>query len=160
MSQFVRWIVVAMLLLFSWKGSVLQIKWPPAGMKNIAAPRPPAELIAEAAEVAKVVPKMLPGDRRHLSAFYDAMACVLVNDGERAEPIISTTAKFSAFHAGSLNLAIQKKKVGIYPGLDKAIDMTLMRFAGADESAIDTDKRNKLVTACGVLSWVFAIHHE
>ena len=160
MSPFVRWIVVALLLLFSWKGSVLQIEWPPACMKNVDTPKPPAEFIAEASDVAKIVPRMLPGDRQHLSAFYDAMACVLVNDGERADPIVSTTAKFAAFHAGSLNLAIQKKKVGVYPGLDKAIDATLLRFAGADESAVDTEKRNKLIAACSVLSWVFAIHHE
>jgi bifunctional ADP-heptose synthase (sugar kinase/adenylyltransferase) len=160
MSHYARWFVVALLLFFSWKDSIHSIKWPPVGLRTDSLPAPPAELIAEASGVAKIAAKMLPEDRQHLSAFYDAMAFILANDGERAEPIVSTTAKFAALHAGSLNLAIQKKKVGAYPGLDKAIDAALMKIAGDDESAVDAEKRKKLIAACGVLSWVLAIHHE
>lgn len=160
MSHAVRCLVVAVLLAFAYRGAVLNVVWPPRGVDTTVSPRPEKEWLEDADDVVKILPKMLPGDRQHLSAFYDAMAYVLVRDGERAEPLISTTEKFAAFHAGSLNLAIEKKKVGKYPGLDKAIDMTLMRIAGAEEAAVDKEKRDALVAACGVLAWVFAVNHE
>lgn len=155
-----RYIVAAVLLVFAWRGASLDVVWPPAGFDTTVSPRPNKEWLEDASEVVGILPKMLPGDRQHLSAFYDAMAYVLIRDGERAEPVISTTSKFAVFHAGSLNLAIEKKKVGRYPGLDKAIDMTLLRIAGADEAAIDEKRRESLVAACGVLAWVFSVNHE
>lgn len=159
MKHALRCAVAAAILAFAWKDSVLTIRWPPAGIA-VEAPKPDAELIAIGAPVAKIVAGMLPADRQHLSAFYDAMAFVLLRDGERREPIISDTDKFTAFHSGSLNLAIEKKNVGKYPGLDRAIDMTFVTAVGADQSAIDEDKRNRMIATCGVLSWIFGIHHE
>lgn len=160
MNRLVRCLLVAVLLAFAWKDSIQKIAWPPPGVDTAVAPRPPAELLEEASEVAKLVPNILPSDRRHLAAFYDALMFVLARDGERAEPVISSTAKFAALHAGSLNLAIEKKKVGRYPGLDKAIDKALMRIAGDDEGPVDEKRRGKLLAACGTLSWIFSIHHE
>lgn len=152
--------MAAVLLLFAWKDSFVSISWPPKGIASVESPKPDRELLKWADEVGKVAPKMLPGDRQHLAAFYDAMAFVLLRDGDRSQPIISDTDKFVAFHAGSLNLAIEKKNVGKYPGLDKAIDYAFFSAIGPESSSMDRDKRNALVAACGVLSWAFGIHHE
>jgi hypothetical protein len=88
------------------------------------------------------------------------MAFVLLRDGDRDKPIIGNTDQFAVFHAGTLNLAIEKANVGKYPGLDRAIDMTFFNAAGAESAVIDADRRTKLVAACGVLSWVFRVHGE
>jgi hypothetical protein len=153
-----RHIAVAVLLLFAWRGSVLDIKWPPAHIADTAVPKPSPELLALADDLRPILPKMMPADRQYLSSFYDAMAFVLMQDGDRSTPIIGDTDKFTVFHAGSLNLAIEKKNVGKYPGLDKAIDTTFFKAVGADVSALDREKRTKLIAACGVLSWVFRVH--
>lgn len=160
MNNTARIAVAAVLLLFAWKDSFVSITWPPPGIAAVDTPKPDRELLKWVEEVAKVTPRMLPTDRQHLAAFYDAMAFVLLRDGDRSQPIIADTDKFVAFHAGSLNLAIEKKKVGKYPGLDKAIDLTFFNAIGPESSPIDREKRNALVAACGVLSWAFGIHHE
>lgn len=154
-----RHIVAIVLLAFAWKGSELKIDWPtlpkPAA---VAAAKPTADQLAWAAELKPILPKMLPADRKYLSAFYDATAFILIQDGARSTPIIGDTDKFTIFHAGSLQLAIEKKNVGKYPGLDKAIDSVFLNASGADVAAIDADKRAKLIAACNVLSWAFRVN--
>jgi hypothetical protein len=88
------------------------------------------------------------------------MAFVLLRDGDRPEPIISDTDKFVAFHAGSLQLAIDRKDVGKYDGLGAAIDEAFVGAVGADAVKVDAAVRARLVAASGVLSWTFSIHGE
>ena len=156
-----RHIVAGVLLFFAWRGGELGVKWPqlplPAAAVAVAA-KPPADQLAWATELKAILPKMLPSDRQYLAAFYDATKFVLTQDGERSTPIIGDTDKFTVFHAGSLQLAIQKKNVGKYPGLDKAIDSVFLAAAGADVKALDKDTREKLIAACNVLAHAFRIN--
>jgi hypothetical protein len=156
----VRYIVAVVLLVFAWKGSSLDISWPPEPFQTINGPEPDAKLMKWAEPLRDIVPKMLPADRQYLANFYDAMAFVLLKDGDRDPPIVSTSDQFVVFHANSLRLAIEREKVGKYPGLGEAIDEVFFNAAGAESKAIDSDTRSILVAACGVLSWSFAIHRD
>lgn len=154
-------IVAAVLIVFAWKGSELELSWPPAGTsKNDVPPKPAPELLVWADGVGRVLPKMTPPDRRYMATFYEALAFVIMRDGDRESPIISDTDKFVALHAGSLRLAIDRKDVGKYDGLGEAIDETFIKAAGADPKKLDKETRGLIVAACGVLSWTFSIHGE
>lgn len=153
-----RYIVAGALLAFAWKGGSLDVKWPLPPQAAVAAAKPADEQIKWAAELKPILPKMLPADREYLANFYDAMQYVLKQDGERSTPIIGDTDKFTQFHAGSLQLAVQKKNVGKYPGLDKAIDAVFLAAAGADPAAVESGKRQQLMDACGVLKWCFKVN--
>lgn len=157
-----RHVVAAVLLVFAWRGGEAKIQWPQIGVPaaTVAAEKPSAEQLAWAADLKPILPKMLPADRAYLSAFYEAVQFVLRQDGERSTPIIGDTDKFTVFHAGSLQLAIQKKNVGKYPGLDKAIDSVFFNAAGADVAALDKATREKLIAASGVLAYVFRVNGE
>lgn len=155
-----RYIVAVVLLVFAWKGSTLDLSWPPAPFTKINGPEPDAKLMKWAEPLKAIVPTMLPTDRQYLANFYDAMAFVLLKDGDRDGPIVSSTDKFVVFHTNSLRLAIERAKVGKYPGLGEAIDEVFLNAAGPEAKAIDSDTRSILVAACGVLSWSFAIHRD
>lgn len=152
-----RFIVAAILLVFAWKGSELTTLWPPAPMKSIDTPKPAPELLKIAEPLRPILPRMLPKDRTYLANLYDAMAYVMLRDGDREKPIVSTTDGFANFHAGTLRLAIDKSSVGKYPGLAEAIDQVFLTAVGPDVKAIDKDTRTRLIAACGVLSWSFGI---
>lgn len=152
-----RYIVAVVLLVFAWKGAEVKLQWPPAPQKEVVNPAPGPELLAWAEPLRPILPKMLPADRQYLSALYDAMVYVLMRDGERDNPIVTDTEKFSAFHAGTLRLAIDKASVGKYPGLAEAIDQTFLAAAGAEVRPMDKDTRARLTAACGVLSWTFGM---
>lgn len=157
----VRHIVAAVLLLFAWKGSELDLSWPPAPNTTIAAPTPAKEFRQWADPVKALVPKMLPADRIYLAHLYDAMAFVLLRDRDRETPIIGTTEAFANFHGGTLDLAIDKAKVGRYPGLAEAIDQTFLTAVGTDEPrALTADEKQRLIVACGVLSYTFGIGRD
>lgn len=145
--------MAAVILFFSWKGADLSMTWsliePPA--------KPAVELLEWASPLRPILPRMIVKDRQYLSSLYEAMAFVLINDGDREQPIISDTQKFVAFHAGTLNLAIKRENVGKYAGLGEAIDAVFVSALGPDERKIDADARKRLVAACGVLSWAFAV---
>lgn len=160
MRRLVGVAVAAVLLAFAWRGSVLTIPWPPEHLESIRVPKPDPEVLAIAEGVGKILPRMTPTDRHYLAHFYDAMAFILLRDGDRDEPIVSDTEKFIALHAGSLRLAIDRKDVGKYDGLGEAIDETFLKAAGADPKKVDTAVRAQLVAACGVLAWTFSIHGE
>ena len=155
-----RHIVAVVLLAFAWRGNELKMQWPqlskPAAVAVAA--KPTTDQLAWAADLKAILPKMLPADRQYLSSFYDATSFILTQDGARSTPIIGDTDKFTVFHAGSLQLAIEKKNVGKYPGLDKAVDAVFLNASGADVAAIDADKRAKLIAACNVLNHVFRIN--
>jgi hypothetical protein len=146
------------MLLFAWKGGELDLRWPPSHVQDVAPPKPPAEALAWAADLRPILPRMLLADREYLAAFYDALAFILLQDGDRSTPIIGDTEKFAVLHAGSLQLAIKKANVGKYPGLDKAIDVAFFNAAGAEVASLDAKKRGQLVMACSVLSWAFKVH--
>lgn len=149
-----RWVVAAVILFFTWKGADLSMSWTPVKPPI----QPSTELLPWADDLRPILPKMIVKDRLYLSSLYEAMAFVLVTDGDRAEPIISDTNKFVAFHAGTLNLGIRRENVGKYPGLGEAIDKTFVTAIGsADERKIDKAMRDRLVAACGVLSWAFSV---
>jgi len=155
-----RHIVAVVLLAFAWRGSELKMDWPtlPKPAAVAAAAKPTADQLAWAADLKPILPKMLPADRQYLASFYDATSFILTQDGARSTPIIGDTDKFTVFHAGSLQLAIEKKNVGKYPGLDKAIDSVFFNAVGADVKAIDKATGEKLIAACNVLAHVFRIN--
>lgn len=149
-----RHLVAAALLYFAWKGFTIDMTWPPAGTdKAVVAPVPAPELLKWAEPLKPILPKMLPSDRAYLSNFYEAMGFVLLRDFDRPDPVIVSTDDFTVFHGGSLATAIDKAKVGVYPGLDAAIDKTLLAALGTDEpKSLTGEEKARLVAACGVLS--------
>ena len=152
-----RYIVAVVLLVFAWKGSALDLNWPPAPHTTITVPKPEPELLAWAEPLRPILPKMLLKDRQYLASFYDAMAFVLLRDAGRDKPIVGSTDSFASFHAGSLQMAIDKAAVGKYPGLGAAIDQTFINAIGADIRPLDKDTRTRLTAACGVLAWAFKV---
>lgn len=155
-----RYVLAAVLLVFAWKGSDLSVSWPPVPYQQIRTPKPPSEVMQWAAPLRPVLPRMMPEDRRYLSSFYDAMAFVLIRDGQRDTPIISSTEQFANFHAGSLRLSIDKASVGKYQGLAEAIDETFVNACGADIKPITQEVRSRLVAACGALAYSLEIHRD
>ena len=160
MTQTTRLIVAGVLLAFAWKGNEVTIQWPQPDIAPVNDPQPSPEMLRMAAPVREFLSKMTPKDRLYLSHFYDAVRYVLLRDGEREEPIIADTKKFEVFHAGSLRLAVNKSDVGKYGELGDAIDKVFLDAVGADEKPVDDELRQKLLAACGALSWVFNIHGE
>lgn len=155
-----RYIVAAVILFFAWRGSALRWEWPPAPIEKIVAPQPDKAMLEWAAPVRDYLPKMTPHDRRYLAHFYDALAFVLLRDGDREKPIITDTDKFEAFHGGSLRLAVDRKDVGKYGDLGAAIDQVFLSAVGPETAPLDKEKRARLVAACGVLAWAFTINGE
>jgi hypothetical protein len=155
-----RYIVAAILLVFAWKGSELTTIWPPAPLTSVDTPKPSPELLRLAEPLKPILPRMLPKDRQYLATLYDAMAYVILRDGDREKPIVGSNDQFAAFHAGTLNLAIDKAAVGKYPGLAEAIDEVFVNALGADVRELDADARKHLIAACGVLSWSFGIGRD
>ena len=156
----VRYIVAAILLLFAWKGSELSFPWPPAPAKTIDPPRPSQEWLTLAEPLRPILPRMLPKDREYLASVYDALAYVILRDGDREKPIISSTDGFANFHAGTLRLSIDKAKVGAYPGLAEAIDQVFVNALGADVRELDKESRKRLIAACGTLAWSFGVRRD
>jgi len=156
----VRFIVAAVLLVFAWKGSELTTIWPPAPLTAVDTPKPSPDLLKLAEPLKPILSKMLPKDRQYLATLYDAMAYVLIRDGEREKPIIGSNDQFAAFHAGTLKLAVDKSAVGKYPGLAEAIDNVYVNALGADVRELSVDDRRALIAACGVLSWSFGMGRD
>lgn len=156
----VRYIVAVVLLLFAWKGSELSTPWPPAPATNVDTPKPSPELLKLAEPLQPILPRMLPKDRLYLSSLYDALAYVLIRDGEREKPIVSSNDAFANFHAGTLRLSIDKAKIGAYQGLDKAIDEVFVNALGADARELSRADRENLIAACGLLSWSFGVGRD
>lgn len=141
----------------------MSLTWPQSGgsvVNRPGPPRPSAAMLAWAEPLRPILPAMTPKDRAFLSSLYDAMGFVMARDGARDQAIISTTDKFAEFHAGTLRLAVDRQDVGKYPGLGEAIDQSFIGAIGVDPKGLDAETRARVVAACGVLSWVFAIHGE
>jgi hypothetical protein len=153
--------VAVVLLVFAWKGSSLKIEWPPMGPGTaVTIPRPDGVILEWAEPLRPILPKMLAKDREYLANFYDALSFVLIRDADRDPPIVRTTSDFVAFHAGSLQLAIDKAAVGKYPGLAEAIDQTIINALGADQRALSSEDRTKLTAACTVLAYALKVGND
>ena len=161
MSAKWRIVVAVVLLVFAWKGSSLKIEWPPAGGGTaVTIPRPDGVILEWAEPLKPILPTMLVKDREYLANFYDALSFVLIRDAGRGTPIVKTTGDFVVFHAGSLQLAIDKGAVGKYPGLGEAIDQTFVNALGADQRALSADDRTKLTAACTVLAYALKVGND
>jgi len=155
-SNYWRFVVAAALLIFAWKGSSLDLEWPPTDTNEVI-PTPTPELLEWAEPMRAVLPKMLVKDRIYLSRFYDAMAFVLIRDTKREKRIVATTGDFVQFHAGSLQLAIDRGDVGKYTGLGEAIDETFINALGPEQRLMDDDDRAVLTAACTTLAYVLRV---
>lgn len=154
MSQW-RVLVAVTLLFFAWKGDALDLPWPPSGGgRSVVEPEP--ETLRWVEDVP--VNQMLPKDRLYLADLYDAMAWVITRDRLRTAPVLKTNEDFVAFHAGTLQLAIDRKEVGKYPGLGKAIDQVFVDCLGDDVVVLGDDEHDILIAACNALAWRFSIH--
>jgi hypothetical protein len=161
MSMKWRIVVAALLLVFAWKGSNLTIPWPPAGGgTSVTIPKPDGVILEWAEPLRPILPTMLVKDREYLANFYDALSFVLIRDAGRESPIVKTTGDFVVFHAGSLQLAIDKAAVGKYPGLGEAIDQTFVNALGADQRTLSPDDRTKLTAACTVLAYALKVGND
>lgn len=155
-----RFVIVVILLLFAWKGSVLDMSWPQTATAERTIPKPTPEVLKFAEPIRKFLPRMTHVDRMYLSSFYDATAFIVYRDSLRTQPLVSDTEKFAAFHAGSLQLAVDRKDVGKYDGLGAAIDEVFVSAIGAEVKPLTQETRDKLVAVCGVLAWSFGIHSD
>lgn len=155
-----RYLVAAVLVFFAWNGVKFDMVWPPKSTSEPTIVVPSESQLAWAEPLKAILPKMLPADREYLSAFYDALGFVVYQDGSRSNPAITSSDQFVQLHAGSLNLAIEKKNVGKYPGLAQAIDQTFLAACGPEAVSLTKESRMTLVSACNTLAWVFRIHHE
>ena len=170
---------MSIVLLFLWKDHIGKMIHP----EQVPAVTPATPNVGPTNKVwvADVKPaNILPGDRLYYSAFYESLAAVLAIDGERDTPIIDTTEKFRRLHSGSLDLAIEKQKVGKYPGLGEAIDKAFaLAASGVDPSTLrtaeDVEKaikegltprpmsramRDRIRSAGEALAWKFTINGE
>lgn len=155
-----RYFAVALVLLFAWRGEIGSVVWPPAKRPDVAVvQKPDDEAMGWVAAIN--ANGMTPKDRLYVADFYLAVAYVLSTDGARENRILDSTSKFSAFHAGSLQLAIEKGAVGRYPGLGASIDRAFFAAAGdKDSKAIDATLAARLVRCCEALAWRFTIHAD
>ena len=152
-----RYVVAAVLLVFAWKGALIDLSWPPVPATPIVVPTPGPELLVWANPMREVLRKMLLKDRLYLSSFYDALSFVLIRDGKRDSPVVATTDDFVRFHSGSLSAAIDRQDVGKYPGLATAIDRTFLNAIGADARKLTEDDKTKLTAACSTLAYVLRV---
>lgn len=152
-----RYVVAALLLVFAWKGSSLTIPWPPAPATTVVIPKPDNVLLEWVEPLKPILPKMLVKDREYLASFYDAMSFVLIRDAGREKPVVKTTGDFVAFHAGSLQLAIDRANVGKYPGLGEAIDLSIVNALGGDVRALSDEDRVRLTAVCSTLAYAFKV---
>ena len=160
MNSKLRFVVVAVLLFFAWKGSILDFEWPPSASPVRSIPKPSPEALRFAEPLRPILKRMTHTDRLYLSNFYDATAFILFRDSARSQPLITDTEKFSAFHAGSLQLAIDRKDVGKYDGLGSAIDEVFASAVGPDIRQMNAETRDLAIAACGVLAWSFGINGD
>lgn len=168
--------MVTVVLLFLWRDRIEKVVYPTQVPAAPATTTPDATGVLLVADI-KAEP-ILPADRLYYSAFYDSLGLVLANDGNRDTRIVDTTEKFRRFQAGSLDLAIELKKVGAYPGLGEAIDKAFaLAVWGGDPATLrspaDVAKAleegltprpmtkavgERIRACCAALAWKFGIN--
>lgn len=154
-----RVLVAAAVIWFAFQGNTLDFQWPDETPVIEGEPDKPS---AKAIEWVKGVDaaRMLPSDRMYLVAFYSAMAFVIERDATLKPPVIDTTVKFADLHAGSLDLAIEERNIGKYPGLGAQIDQVFLAAVGDDVTTVTPEKRAAIVEACRALAWRFHMYGE
>lgn len=158
-----RWVIAAVLIAIAFGGKALDIVYTPSLEATVVPVSPDDRKLVEGIKVDGI----LPADRAYYSAFYAALGEVLKHDGERDTPAIDTTEKFRRVHAGSLNFALERKRVGKYDGLGAQIDEAFRQAAvtekakdGLDVQAMTRALRDRLQAACAALAWKFAVHRD
>lgn len=126
---------------FLLPGGQTQPVTPPANPPAISVDLPVAEIPA--------------ARREYLGDIYAAMADVIERDGKRADSGIDTIMDFTAFHAGALQLAVDREQVGVYPGLGEAIDAAFKANLGDENRPVDAAVRAKLQEVCEGVAWEF-----
>lgn len=171
----VRYLVAAGLLWFALGGDAIKFKLPDIVGWKQGGPQKPSIMLeseeshsleAAKADLAKIAGTMLPADRQYLADFYEAMFWVVGND-RGSVPVIADSEAFTVFHAGSLKLAIEREKIGNYPGLDAAIDRVYLIVAGADvgklsepyRKTIDESRRERIAKASALISWILRVRN-
>lgn len=138
------------MLLFCWKGAAVRCQWIGGEKSKI----PTKESLRFVCPVLPWLRRMLPFDRQYLSVFYEAASFVLARDGERDDPILATTADFTAFHAGSLDLAVADGRLADCPALCESF----VEASGPGLADITEPVRRRLADCCDALSHVLRIN--
>lgn len=186
MNSLARGLIVMLVLFVVWRAEIdaaikaLQAVTPPAPQP--AAPSLPGAASTNARAWVSAVPAnaMLPADRIFVGNFYESLGYVLGNEAEKEAQVLDTTVKFRRGHSLALDLAIEKAKVGKYPGLGEAIDrafaLAVVDFPAADigdEAAVakaiadgltprpvTKALRARLIDCCAALRWKLGINGE
>ena len=140
-----RNVVVAVILLFAWRGHIDKLVHPTDVPKVVDVVVDPT---AKAWVDGVKVDGILPADRDYYARYFDALGWILVKDGERDSSMLDTNEKLRRFNAGSLDAAIEKASVGKYPGLGESLDRAFaLACAGADPAVLsDPDALAKAIT--------------
>ena len=154
----VRFIVSAILLLFAWRGGVLDLKWPTSEKLRVNTPVLSDEAKEWVQPVAALLPKILPADRKYINHFYDAFGSIIESDGQNESPLIYDTERLRRLHAGSLQFAIEKNKVGKYPGLAEAIDSVFFSALGAEVRPITSEDRATAIEAANAIAYAMQVN--
>ena len=120
---------------------------PTPAPQPIPAPGPETTVTPDA-EILKLLSNAAVADKKRISDVYSGMRFVLARDkGVR----VSTTEKFAALHANTLQLALNYEP-GKYSGLDVAIDRVFKTTLGTDDVLSMTgDVLQKVLTACDIV---------
>jgi len=139
-NAFVRGLIVAVVLLFVWRGKLDSLVHP----RDVPAVTTlPSTVVVDDTARAWVkdvkVDAILPADRNYYGRFFDALTWILGNDGDHDAPNMDTNEKLRRFYSGSLDLAIEKKAVGKYPGLSESLDKAFaLAASGIDPATLKT----------------------
>lgn len=127
---------MAVVLWFVWKDRIDSLVHP----RDVPSAPVVAPDAAAKAWVAGVdVNGILPADRDYYARFFDAIDFTLGNDGDHDTPILDTNEKLRRYMIGSLDMAIEKKAVGKYPGLADALDKAFaLAASGVDPATLTT----------------------
>lgn len=136
---------MAVVLWFLWADRVGTLKYPDQvpQVEPIAAPDEAGKALVAGIKVDGI----LPADRIYYAGFYNSLDAVLLNDSKNDPRTLDTTEKFRRFHTGSLDFAIEKEKVGKYPGLGEGIDRAFtLAAAGVDPRNLTPEDEAKAMT--------------
>lgn len=154
----VRYVLAAIILVFAWKDARLDLSWPTSSVLRVNSPELSDEAKEWVAPVAVLLPKILPADRIYINHFYDAFASIVESDGFASSPLITDTERLRRFHAGSLQFAIDKNKVGQYPGLADAIDSVFFSALGAEVRPITSEDRATAIEAANAIAYAMQVN--
>lgn len=122
-----------------------------AGFQKPVAPVTPVGPVGPVVTDAKIVELLkdaAPEDRARIYGIYTGLKTVIARDNGQ---LVSTTDKWATLQANTLKLAVDK--VGVYPGLDTAIEAVFLAAVGTDDVvSVTADVVAKLQTACDTIA--------